>query len=1165
MLFSIGITSASWEWDNVKSYDEENKTITITNALGLGSDISTIKLETPQKFYVMRGEDRKVAEFTINNYDEYDNVFNDMDFYDKKDSMKKFDRDFTYKYKSSLGMVNYPHYVPVCEEKEFPNETKYQDCYYNETIQQYEKFEWIELDTLKKLPKGEITMGVFTDVYSREHVEWIPTLFGVEVEEFAEWVESLNVDIESCWLFDTDGDYSDVYGNNNGADSGGSANVSGKIGYARDFEYDESDSMSIGSNTIDLTTENISINAWLNLESDVAGQSETFIGGATSGAWTAYFRSADKALTLGKFAVNEKYATAFFDIGNWHMYTIVHNNSVTAFYIDGSINSSVADNNDFTGGITYYIGKGWDGIIDIPSVHSRAITSSEVSNMYNSDVGLNCIGDFPPTVILNSPDNNENFLVPTIEFNCSVADDNGITNVSLLINSTVEQTNSSGVNNADYIFTETVSAVGFYNYTCQAYDDGDSLTLNTSARNFTYSNELAITLNAPPPMFNSSSADIIFNVTGVDDTSVTNMSFILNATYNGTNSSVFNNTLTQFPRTLADGYYNWTAEACDNVGACTNATESNFTIDTTMPLTNITYPFPSGTTINIHNSSLNQTINWTVTDTHLDSCWINYDFINRTVTCSANTSNFTLTGQLNATFWANDTFGNENYSIVFWDYLTLQHQFTFNASSFETETETFYLNISTNGTAPSSAELNYNGTAYEATITNTAGNDYNLSRTIDIPLTAETKPWFFTFTVGGIEVNSTERTQIINLTNFSFCTVGTPFINISFKNETISEQLVTAQINSDWAYWFGSGTVFKTLEFANVSENLDYQFCLVDLNETLIANVSMTYDNSISQQRSFEQEYSLTNTTTEQILFLLPTSDGVFVTFQTVNNAEQVISDVTSNVTKSGDLIASGVTDDAGLVQYFLDPDTTYVFSFFKSGFEVVSTALKPTQSEYTIIMGGAAPSVQNDTTRGISYTINPLANVLSNNTVTEFNLTFSSSFWSLDIFGFALKNSTGDVFNITTSTTNTGGFLSRTLDTGDNTDIVIEVFWTINNNQTNITRLWKVIDTTDEGFSIRTFFNDLSTYLTSGLFGLDSFGLGIIIFLIIVITTGVMSVKLGITNPAGLSIIVFALVLFFDVGLGIMPNPVGAVPNFPTIFTGVVFLGLLLKEAIIR
>ncbi|KKL60223.1 hypothetical protein LCGC14_2207500, partial [marine sediment metagenome] len=282
-----------------------------------------------------------------------------------------------------------------------------------------------------------------------------------------------------------------------------------------------------------------------------------------------------------------------------------------------------------------------------------------------------------------------------------------------------------------------------------------------------------------------------------------------------------------------------------------------------------------------------------------------------------------------------------------------------------------------------------------------------------------------------------------------------------------------------------------------------------------------------------------------------------------VTPAEQVISGVSANVTKDGDIISSGVTDDAGLITYFLDPDTTYVFSFSKTGFTTVTTTLVPTQTSFTIIMGAITTISQFDTTRGINYIINPINLTLLNGTNVEFNLTLNSTFNSLEEFGFVLKNSTGTIFNITTSTIETGGFLSQTLDTGNNTDIIMEVFWTITGNQTNVTRIWLVFNLENEGFSVLTFFNDLSTFLTSGLFGLTNFGIGIIIFLIILVSTGIVSVKFGITSPPGISIVVFSLVAFFDVALGIMPNPINAIPNFPTIFVGLIFLGTLYSEVI--
>ncbi len=42
---------------------------------------------------------------------------------------------------------------------------------------------------------------------------------------------------------------------------------------------------------------------------------------------------------------------------------------------------------------------------------------------------------------------------------------------------------------------------------------------------------------------------------------------------------------------------------------------------------------------------------------------------------------------------------------------------------------------------------------------------------------------------------------------------------------------------------------------------------------------------------------------------------------------------------------------------------------------------------------------------------------------------------------------------------------------------------------------------------------------------------------------------------------IVFALVLFLDVGVGIVPTPINAVPNFVSILVGIVTMGIILKE----
>ena len=43
------------------------------------------------------------------------------------------------------------------------------------------------------LVKENITIGVFTDVYADEIIEWIPELYNIKINEWAVWTEDLSV------------------------------------------------------------------------------------------------------------------------------------------------------------------------------------------------------------------------------------------------------------------------------------------------------------------------------------------------------------------------------------------------------------------------------------------------------------------------------------------------------------------------------------------------------------------------------------------------------------------------------------------------------------------------------------------------------------------------------------------------------------------------------------------------------------------------------------------------------------------------------------------------------------------------------------------------------------------------------------------------------------
>ena len=233
------------------------------------------------------------------------------------------------------------------------------------------------------------------------------------------------------------------------------------------------------------------------------------------------------------------------------------------------------------------------------------------------------------------------------------------------------------------------------------------------------------------------------------------------------------------------------------------------------------------------------------------------------------------------------------------------------------------------------------------------------------------------------------------------------------------------------------------------------------------------------------------------------------------------------------------------------------------TGFPDFITTLFPTETSYTITLGTGTTTITNqDYTKGITYKINPANSTLINNTAFDFDFILSSSFWAVTDFGFVLFNSTGSTLDSDTVSTN-GGTATTNFDTANNSRIIMNYFWVIDGNYTNATTSWYVLSTGGTDWSIKTFVDDFNIYLASGLFGLDEFGRAIIVFLIVFIFVGVMSFKFGITSLTGISSLIFALVAFFDVGLGMIPSPLeGAFPNFPTVVMALIVIGILFREA---
>lgn len=503
----------------------------------------------------------------------------------------------------------------------------------------------------------------------------------------------------------------------------------------------------------------------------------------------------------------------------------------------------------------------------------------------------------------------------------------------------------------------------------------------------------------------------------------------------------------------------------------------------------------------------------------------------------------------------------------------------YNTSSYETALESFTINVSLPLDRTLSAiYFYYNGTQYTATTTSSGGNNYTARYALDVPLNGGVKNlWWGIRDTLGLQTNTSAVTQATATMNFTICGAApqnVQYLNISFKNETISQERVNASISASITYFLGSGSVNKTLTYVNTSYIPSYSFCSAPQNRTLYTAPTIQYFNAESPLRTYStNSLSLTNITTNLTLYLLPSSAGSYVTFQVVTESGSPISGAAINVSRSSiGIISTITTDSAGSATFFLDPTVTYTITVAATGYDLFTTSITPTQSSYTITLGGATTTGATDYTRGVTYSIKPINFELNNNTVYNFNFTIASSYWGLDSFGFIITNSSGYVFASSSSSASAGGTVSSDINTGRNQSFIMNAFWVVNGTYNNITQYWVITNTADTGWSIANLFTDLKTYLndpndSDGLFGLkneqgNNFSMAIIIFLAIFTFAGIMSYKYGLTTEGGIAIAFFAGTLLFDVGLGIVPNPVGAVPYFPTIFMGFIVVIMFLKEA---
>ena len=350
-----------------------------------------------------------------------------------------------------------------------------------------------------------------------------------------------------------------------------------------------------------------------------------------------------------------------------------------------------------------------------------------------------------------------------------------------------------------------------------------------------------ISLNSPVDNFNSTSQTVVFNCSaeGAGNTSIINVSLIIDDIINETINfgSGVNSTTQIFTKNISQGNHTWNCQGVSDIDEAFNGTQRSFSVDSILPKITIIHPVGNEGVNSVGGS---EDLNWSVNDTNLDSCWFDYNATNVSVNCADNATTFILEeNNLNLTFYANDTFGNENSSFTEWFYTFFESSVDFNASAFETSTQSFNLNITTlPDILTVEAILNYNGTRF-STESVCASGACTIETDIDIPLVIsgemENKSFFWEITgfnaTSSFSVNTSSRTQNVTRIHLEEC--GATFTNQTLNFTAFDEQTLIAvdpfSFSANFNFWLGAGTFKRNNSFLNSSLS-SIQLCIDPTN-----------------------------------------------------------------------------------------------------------------------------------------------------------------------------------------------------------------------------------------------------------------------------------------------------------------------------------------------
>ena len=483
--------------------------------------------------------------------------------------------------------------------------------------------------------------------------------------------------------------------------------------------------------------------------------------------------------------------------------------------------------------------------------------------------------------------------------------------------------------------------------------------------------------------------------------------------------------------------------------------------------------------------------------------------------------------------------------------IIIQNSQTYNITTTETNSETFVINITYNSTRfNSSAQLFYDGTAYEGTKAGT-GDNIEFTRTLDDLTTgAKTFYWAFNLTnsTGSYKTNSSSKTQTVNDFVLGLCnaTLTTPYVNFTFKDEENNAVMDRVRVDSSsWSYWL-NGRTSKTLSFSTTTYNSSYAFCLTPTYEDINVNLTFKYSNDTYPQRTHTLgSTALTNSTTNTILYLLSSSDGIYSSISVVETSGAAIQGVLLTIEREINnvwtIIGQQETGSDGLATFWVNPNYPHKITAVKTGYLSTTVTISPSQSLYTLSLGTSTSSASyTSSIPGLRWALYPGSGALEPGS-HNFNVTITSSSLNLEGCKLEIINASNISQVLASGTDNTN--ISYCHVSFDYTVVKdLNIFGRLSVDTTNTTGYvivdadwkWIIIDIDVKAWrTITSFFGDFKSISEFGEGNEGEFSRIIIFFVLTTIFVGMFAYFSGIelSSPGMSILIIWILVIIASVG----------------------------------